>query len=313
MLGQPTDDGISDVYADKSAAAWANAINLIKDQTGVEADIIKANQTGAGVVTAGTLQQGDLKINGIDVIRDNTGGSGMQILDGDADHTLINAINEYTDQTGVIASIDAEGRLVLTAKDGRNIHVQTTANGNKYVKFAADFGSNGVAQDSVYFGNVRLVSDSQFTVEGAGSSGSSKELSLLKVGLAGGNAVTEATSDVKGDGVILAGLNYDTAIAHVDVTTQEGAEMAIRIADYALKRLNEIRGNLGSVQNQLNSTIANLSVTKINVQATESTIRDVDFAEESSNFSKMQVLLQAGTFAMAQANAMSQNVLKLLQ
>ncbi|MEW6220283.1 MAG: flagellin [Thermodesulfobacteriota bacterium] len=312
-IGTPSDDGLSDAFGDKSAAAWAAAINLVSGETGVEADVIKASRTGAGAVAAGTLQQRDLVINGVDIVRDNTGGSGMALLDGDADHTLMDAINEYKDETGVIASIDSDGKLVLSAVDGRNIHVQSTANGNKYVKFEADFGSNGVAQDSVYFGNIRLVADSQFTVDGAGASTSSRELSLLKMGLSGGGASTGATSDLKGDGTITAGLNYATAIAKVDVTSQEGASIAIRSADFALKRLDEIRGNLGSVQNQFTSTIANLSVTRINVQATESSVRDVDFAAESSNFSKMQVLMQAGTFAMSQANATSQSVLSLLQ
>jgi flagellin-like hook-associated protein FlgL len=252
-------------------------------------------------------------INGIDIVRDNTGGSGMEIKDGDAGQTLMNAINDSKDVTGVMASIDENGALVLTARDGRNIQVQSTSNGNKLVKFASDFGNTGIAQDSVYMGNVRLVSNEAFTVDGAGLSAGERELSLGKVGLAGGAGSTEATSDMKGDGTILANLNYATAIAHVDVTTQEGANMAIRTADYALERLDEVRAGLGSTQNQLTSTIANLSVTKINVQATESAIRDVDFAAESTQFSKMQVLMQAGTYAQSQANATAQNVMRLLQ
>jgi flagellin len=102
-------------------------------------------------------------------------------------------------------------------------------------------------------------------------------------------------------------------LADIDVTSQEGAQVGISIADAALKHLNGIRAELGSVQNQLTSTIANLSVTQVNVTASESQIRDVDFAEESSTFSKMQVLMQSGTFALAQANASSQNVMQLLQ
>ena len=311
VVGVPSDDGISHAMGDRSAAAWAEAINNMSEKTGVEADVIKATETGAGAVTAGILQQGDFKINGIDIVKG--GASGMAIQDGDSDKALINAINEYKDQTGVMAETDKDGRLVLTARDGRNINVESTANGNKLVKFAADFGNTGVAQDSVVFGNIRLVSDGQFTVDGAGSSASARELSLLKMGLAGGGASTEATSDMKGDGTILSGLNYDTSIANVDVTTQEGANLAIRTADYAIARLDEIRSGLGSTQNQLTSTIANLSVTKINVQATESSIRDVDFAAESTEFSKMQVLMQAGTYAQSQANATSQNVMRLLQ
>ncbi|MBU4263859.1 MAG: flagellar protein FlaB [Proteobacteria bacterium] len=102
-------------------------------------------------------------------------------------------------------------------------------------------------------------------------------------------------------------------LADVDVTSQEGAQVAISIADSALKNLDKIRSDLGSVQNQLTSTIANISVTRVNIFAAESSIRDVDFAEESANFSRMQILSQASTFAMAQANASSQNVLSLLQ
>ena len=102
-------------------------------------------------------------------------------------------------------------------------------------------------------------------------------------------------------------------LADVNVLTQEGAQVAIAVADSALKDLDKVRSDLGSVQNQLTSTISNISVTRINIFAAESSIRDVDFAEESANFSKMMVLTQASSFAMAQANASSQNVLSLLQ
>jgi flagellin len=102
-------------------------------------------------------------------------------------------------------------------------------------------------------------------------------------------------------------------LADVNVLTQEGAQIAISVADSALKDLDKVRSDLGSVQNQLTSTISNISVTRINIFAAESSIRDVDFAEESANFSKMMVLTQASSFAMAQANASSQNVLSLLQ
>jgi flagellin len=102
-------------------------------------------------------------------------------------------------------------------------------------------------------------------------------------------------------------------LSDVDVTSQEGAQIGIAVADAALKALDKVRSDLGSVQNQLTSTIANISTTRVNVASAESTIRDVDFAEESANFTKMQILSQAGTFAMSQANASSQNVLSLLQ
>jgi flagellin len=102
-------------------------------------------------------------------------------------------------------------------------------------------------------------------------------------------------------------------LSSLSVLTQEDAQIAISVAESALKDLDKVRSGLGSVQNQLTSTIANLSTTKVNIFSAESAIRDVDFAEEAANFSKMQVLNQASSFAMAQANASSQNVLSLLQ
>jgi flagellin len=102
-------------------------------------------------------------------------------------------------------------------------------------------------------------------------------------------------------------------LSDINVLTAEGAQTAISIADAALKDVANTRASLGAVQNQLSSTIANLSVTLTNVNAAESGIRDVDFASEASNFSRLQVLSQAGSFALAQANAAAQSVLSLLQ
>ncbi len=102
-------------------------------------------------------------------------------------------------------------------------------------------------------------------------------------------------------------------LSDINVTSQKGAQTAIAVADSALKTLDKVRSDLGSVQNQLISTISNLSATRVNIASAESTIRDVDFAEEAATFSKMQILTQAGSFAMAQANASSQTVLALLQ
>jgi len=108
-----------------------------------------------------------------------------------------------------------------------------------------------------------------------------------------------------------AGLNNN--LSTVDVTTREAAEKAIIITDYALKDLDGTRSDIGSVQNQLESTIRNISVTQVNVKAAESQIRDVDFAAESANFAKLNILAQSGSYAMSQANAVQQNVLRLLQ
>jgi len=97
------------------------------------------------------------------------------------------------------------------------------------------------------------------------------------------------------------------------VTTYAGAQAMIKIAQTAQESLDSIRANIGSVQNQLESTISNISVTQVNVTSAESQIRDVDFATESANYSKYNILAQSGSYALSQANAAQQNVMTLLQ
>ncbi|MBZ7929112.1 flagellin, partial [Campylobacter molothri] len=136
--------------------------------------------------------------------------------------------------------------------------------------------------------NVYLVSKGSGFSEGSGNS----QFATLK------------TSDANA-----AGVTYKNA----GVTTLKGAMAVMDIVETATTNLDQIRADIGSVQNQLQVTINNITVTQVNVKAAESTIRDVDFAAESANFSKYNILAQSGSYAMSQANAVQQNVLKLLQ
>ncbi|WP_297194545.1 flagellin [uncultured Campylobacter sp.] len=97
------------------------------------------------------------------------------------------------------------------------------------------------------------------------------------------------------------------------VTTLQGAMSVMDVAETAIINLDQVRADIGSVQNQLQVTINNISVTQVNLKSAESTIRDVDFAAESANFSKHNILAQSGSYALAQANASQQHVLQLLQ
>jgi flagellin len=132
-----------------------------------------------------------------------------------------------------------------------------------------------------------------------------------------GSKIAAASKIVSSGGGDIGGANLSEEksyrMSDIDVTSQEGAQIAIAISDAALASYDKIRSDLGSVQNQLSSTISNISVTRTNVQAAESNIRDVDFAEESANFSKLQILSQTGSYALSQANASSQTVTSLLQ
>lgn len=138
-----------------------------------------------------------------------------------------------------------------------------------------------------------------------------KDMTLLKGSTLAAASILNA-NDGK-SGTLKMGETTNNTLADIDVTTLKGAMEAIDTVSAAITNLDTIRSGLGSVQNQIVSTINNISVTQVNVKAAESNIRDVDFAAESANFSKFNILAQSGSYAMSQANSVQQNVLKLLQ
>jgi flagellin len=138
-----------------------------------------------------------------------------------------------------------------------------------------------------------------------------KSMDLLKESILLGNSQIAANAGTS-NSVTMSNESF-TNLSNIDVTTLKGAMAAIDTVSAAITNLDTIRSDLGSVQNQIVSTINNISVTQVNVKAAESNIRDVDFAAESANFSKFNILAQSGSYAMSQANAVQQNVLRLLQ
>ncbi|QSZ40734.1 flagellin [Sulfurimonas aquatica] len=110
---------------------------------------------------------------------------------------------------------------------------------------------------------------------------------------------------------MLPGSVIGTALA--TFSTQATAAIIISAMDDAITLVDTLRATLGAAQNQLESTVRNISVTQVNVKAAESQIRDVDFAAESATFAKHNILAQSGSYAMSQANAVQQNVMRLLQ
>ena len=101
-------------------------------------------------------------------------------------------------------------------------------------------------------------------------------------------------------------------MAQADFTATKAGDFMI-VIDESITQLNTARSDFGSTQNQLEAAIRNMMTTKTNIKAAESQIRDVDYADESANFNKQNIIAQAGTYAMSQANAIQQNVLRLLQ
>ncbi|EAJ7895454.1 flagellin A [Campylobacter jejuni] len=358
--------------------ALAEEINKSADKTGVRATFTVETR-GMAAVRAGTTSN-DFAINGVTIGQ-------VAYEDGDGNGALIAAINSVKDTTGVEASIDANGQLLLTSREGRGIKIDGNIGGGAFINAnmkenygrlslvkndgkdilvsgtgltAAGFGANSfISQasvslreskgrfdaniaDAMGFGSVNKgVAIGGFSTvtaymssEGSGFSagsgysvGSGKGYSATLVAnaiiMSNASAASRVYNVSSGSG-FSAGSNLSqfatmktTAFGVKDetagVTTLKGAMAVMDIAETATTNLDQIRADIGSVQNQLQVTINNITVTQVNVKAAESTIRDVDFAAESANFSKYNILAQSGSYAMSQANAVQQNVLKLLQ
>ncbi len=281
--------------------ALAEAINRVSDVTGVKASY-KVVATASGAVTAG--QTGNMVLNGITI------GTLTGIKAGDEDGALRNAINAATTQTGVVASIDEQGRLSLTSVDGRGIVATGMSGASNTGASITTFGrltlTSMNARDIV-------VSSSSTNLNAAIATNQKSTTQNLRSVMGNwktseGNAIGAYANTQQSAAAVAAGTYLGSG-----VTTRAGAMLVMDIAESAMKMLDRIRAGLGSTQNQLVSTINNISVTQVNVAAAESQIRDVDFAAESSNFSKRNILAQSGSYAMSQANAVQQNVLRLLQ
>ena len=246
-----------------------------------------------------------IAINGINI------GDIYNVQANDNDGKLANAINDVKSETGVEAYIDNRGNLNLRSLDGRGIKISGTN-----LDTIAGFGSTTIEE----YGRLSLsrMGAKDINVY-AGANG-------MAAGFSAGANVAE---DVLNIASLRSALTKDQASAigayenantesygsslGAGITTMAGAMAIMTIADSAQKALDQTRSDLGSVQNQLVSTVNNISVTQVSAKSSESFIRDLDFAKEVSNFERGSLLAQSGSFAMSQSNQVSQNVMKLLQ
>ncbi|MCK6636580.1 flagellin A [Campylobacter coli] len=359
--------------------ALAEEINKSADQTGVRATFTVETR-GMAAVRAGTTSD-TFAINGVTIGQ-------VAYEDGDANGALVSAINSVKDTTGVEASIDANGQLLLTSREGRGIKIEGSIGGGAFINkdmmenygrlslvkndgkdilisgtnlSSAGFGANNfISQASVSLRESKGQIDANIAdamgfgsvnkgVMLAGASSVSAYMSAAGSGFSAGSGYSVGSG--KGYSTVLTTTNPITISAAsqlskvynvsagsgfssgstlsqfatmkttvfgvkdetAGVTTLKGAMAVMDIAETAITNLDQIRADIGSVQNQVTSTINNITVTQVNVKAAESQIRDVDFAAESANYSKANILAQSGSYAMAQANSVQQNVLRLLQ
>jgi flagellin len=191
-----------------------------------------------------------------------------------------------------------------------NVQVQTNVGG--VVTLRSDlYGSSGLAgTEPVSTGTANAVVVGTATAGTDGTYAASTTRGTISL-------TSSQAYQVEGNNPTLAGLSTAsatlTSIAAIDISSVNGANAAISLVDGALDQVSKIRADLGSVQNRFESTIANLSATSENLEAARSRIRDADFAQETAALTRGQILQQAGTAILAQANALPQNVLSLLR
>ncbi|EAH7483095.1 flagellin A [Campylobacter coli] len=361
--------------------ALAEEINKSADQTGVRATFTVETR-GMAAVRAGTTSD-DFAINGVTIGQ-------VAYEDGDANGALVSAINSVKDTTGVEASIDANGQLLLSSREGRGIKIEGSIGGGAFINkdMMENYGRlslvkndgkdiliSGTGLESAGFGAGNFISQASVSLREskgrfdaniadamgfgsvnkgvilAGASSVSAYMSAAGSGFSAGSGYSAGSGKnysavISANAVVISNTSAVSKIYNVSagsgfssgstlsqfatmktsagnslgakdetagVTTLKGAMAVMDIAETATTNLDQIRADIGSVQNQLQVTINNITVTQVNVKAAESTIRDVDFAAESANFSKYNILAQSGSYAMSQANAVQQNVLKLLQ
>lgn len=263
-----------------------DAINAISGTTGVTAaqsGNFRVSATAASA--AGNLAAGDITINGVQI------GSVAAGTDGATQSAAVAvAINAKSAETGVTATVGtgtngaAVSALILSNTSGAAINVALSG--------AADTAKTG------------LVSG----VTAAGENGKITLSTSLSgdITLGGG---TEASIGFAAGAQTLT----ENRLTSVSVATKAGANTTIDVIDQALSQLNSLRARLGAAQNRFESTIASQQTAAENLSAARGRIQDADFAQETANLTRGQILQQAGTAMLAQANGLPQNVLSLLR
>jgi flagellin len=283
--------GAINVAAGSSAKTIAAQINNTTALTGVR----------ASALTEGTVTFGAAGAYSFEIVSDNAAADGASvsftiagITGAENLSTAVAAINDQSSKTGVTASVNSSGILVLTNASGNDIFLRKSAGMGPANAGTITIGGVGggvlaataAANNNIGLtGTVTLDSEKSFTTTGAA------------------NAVLDAAA-------VSSSLQ---SVSSLDVTTFKKATNALAIVDSALAAVNGQRARFGALQSRFETTIENLQTTSENLSASRSRIRDADFAAETAALTRAQILQQAGTAVLAQANAIPNNVLSLLR
>jgi flagellin len=273
-VGATAVDGVSSAGDKASAVSKAAAINAISGKTGVTAQVTNATKV---LVATGEGTGFGLTINGVSIT-----GTPPSSTAGAA-NTVAAAINAVSAQTGVTAKLGSEegtaGAFTLTAIDGRNITV-----------VAGTAGASGMTS-ATYYGKISLNSTG-------------------KDGIIVGGAATAIGATV---GSTAATTTAGAGVMSLDLSTVSGSQSALTVLDSAINTITDSRASMGAYQNRLLASISNLETTSMNLSASRSRILDTDYAKETTNLAKSQIITQAATAMLAQANQGAQSVLALLK
>jgi flagellin len=290
QVGASAADGVSFSNSNGSAISKAAAINAVSGSTGVTATVGSTTVAGTASTSASAIASGDITINGV-----NLGALSVSTSGAQRGAQVAAAVNAISTQTGVTATFNTTtGAVALAAADGRNITVTASTNA------AAASANTGITVSATGATDIATSSLSLSSTSSAG------------ITLANGTGTGLTAANLTG-GFTSATTTVGAGVSSLDLSTAAGATAALTTIDAALQSINTSRASLGAYQNRFSSAVSSLQTTSENLTASRSRIRDADFASETATLTRGQVLQQAGTAILAQANALPQGVLALLR
>ncbi len=331
-----------------SAIAIANAINASTKDTGVSAVASPASLEAEAAPSNANTESAILYLNGTAVAIDLVAEEDVTVRL----NKIITAVNAQKGQHGVQASSTEDGRLKLDTPDGRNLSVWTSTDAGELglsgtdATIDADASLTFTGATTIY-GSVSLKSDKPFTLSPGDNGFSSKgDFSSLgfQEGTFGGevdNAISKLTpprtgrlsfhvgasaeqtihidlADYGSKGPITGEITGDVELSNTEqrtnrIDSSESAKTMLSKLDVVLDRVNANRAMMGAIMNRLDYVMDNLSNVSMNTEASRSQIEDADYAKASTELARTQIMQQAATSVLAQANTDQQTVLKLLQ
>ncbi|CAA9892324.1 B-type flagellin [Candidatus Methylobacter favarea] len=288
------------VAATDSAASLALKVNNATGSTGVTATA--KTDVGLTFSAAGAY---NLKVIGDNSTAETVTFSLSAAGTADGLSAAVTAFNDKSAKTGLVASLNsANSGIILTSATGANVHLQDTVTAN-----AGDVTVQGLKADQTTSLGAAVILTTDAVADGVAVAGqvtfdSEKSFSVVQAAV--------GTNFLGAVGAATVGSTLNT-VSTLDVTTFLKATDAIKTVDSALALINGERAKFGALQSRFESTVTNLQTTSENLSASRSRIRDADFAQETANLTRGQILQQAGTAILSQANQLPNNVLSLLR